>query len=154
MAMHESVDKQPRIAPISLDAATGKSKELLDELASRAGAPGPMGRTMANAPALLRKLGIADCFDYIADAGRIVRAKPDPAIFLDVAAALGVPAHLCIGVEDAAAGVVREEGLSLGAEAVAFVVGGHEVACARAVACGVPAVGDRAGGRGPRLQAA
>lgn len=58
-----------------------------------------------NAPALLQKLGIADCFDYIADAGRIVRAKPDPAIFLDVAAALGVPAHLCIGVEDAAAGI-------------------------------------------------
>lgn len=58
-----------------------------------------------NAPALLDKLGIADRFDYIADAGRIVRAKPDPAIFLDVAAALGVPAHLCIGVEDAAAGI-------------------------------------------------
>lgn len=58
-----------------------------------------------NAPALLQKLGIADCFDYIADAGRIVRAKPDPAIFLDVAAALGVPAHRCIGVEDAAAGI-------------------------------------------------
>jgi beta-phosphoglucomutase len=58
-----------------------------------------------NASALLQKLGIADCFDYIADAGRIVRAKPDPAIFLDVAAALGVPAHRCIGVEDAAAGI-------------------------------------------------
>ncbi|MEL1265370.1 beta-phosphoglucomutase [Pseudoxanthomonas putridarboris] len=58
-----------------------------------------------NAPTLLQKLGIADRFDYIADAGRIVRAKPDPGIFLDVAAALGVPAHLCIGVEDAAAGI-------------------------------------------------
>lgn len=58
-----------------------------------------------NAPMLLQKLGIADRFDYIADAGRIVRAKPDPGIFLDVAAALGVPAHLCIGVEDAAAGI-------------------------------------------------
>lgn len=58
-----------------------------------------------NAPALLDKLGIADCFDYIADAGRIVRAKPDPAIFLDVAAALGVPVQRCIGVEDAAAGI-------------------------------------------------
>lgn len=58
-----------------------------------------------NAPALLDKLGIADRFDYIADAGRIVRAKPDPAIFLDVAAALGVPSHRCIGVEDAAAGI-------------------------------------------------
>lgn len=58
-----------------------------------------------NAPMLLDKLGIADRFDYIADAGRMVRAKPDPAIFLDVAAALGVPPHRCIGVEDAAAGI-------------------------------------------------
>ncbi|WAC62164.1 beta-phosphoglucomutase [Pseudoxanthomonas sp. SL93] len=58
-----------------------------------------------NAPMLLQKLGIADRFDYIADAGHIPRAKPDPGIFLDVAAALGVPAHQCIGVEDAAAGI-------------------------------------------------
>lgn len=58
-----------------------------------------------NAPALLEKLGIADRFDYIADSGRIRRAKPDPEIFLDVAAALGVPPSQCIGIEDAAAGV-------------------------------------------------
>ena len=44
----------PRIQPIEMDAAPGKAKELLDELASRAGEPGPMVRAMANAPALLR----------------------------------------------------------------------------------------------------
>jgi uncharacterized peroxidase-related enzyme len=44
----------PRIEPIAVDAATGKGKELLDELASRGGEPGPMVRAMANAPALLR----------------------------------------------------------------------------------------------------
>lgn len=58
-----------------------------------------------NAPRLLQKLGIAERFDYIADAARIPRAKPDPGIFLDVAAALGVPPALCIGVEDAPAGI-------------------------------------------------
>jgi uncharacterized peroxidase-related enzyme len=44
----------PRIEPIEMDQATGKAKELLDELAGRGGEPGPMLRAMANAPALLR----------------------------------------------------------------------------------------------------
>jgi AhpD family alkylhydroperoxidase len=52
--MSEPNDELPRIAPISVQAATGKAKELLDELAGRGGEPGPMGRTMATAPALLR----------------------------------------------------------------------------------------------------
>lgn len=79
-------------------------REVLDA-AREAGLKLGLASASRNAPALLDKLGIADHFDYIADAGRIVRAKPDPAIFLDVAAALGVPAHRCIGVEDAAAGI-------------------------------------------------
>lgn len=79
-------------------------REVLDA-ARAAGLKLGLASASRNAPALLDKLGIADCFDYIADAGRIVRAKPDPAIFLDVAAALGIPPHRCIGVEDAAAGI-------------------------------------------------
>jgi uncharacterized peroxidase-related enzyme len=43
-----------RIEPIEVDQATGKAKELLDELAGRGAEPGPMVRAMANAPALLR----------------------------------------------------------------------------------------------------
>ena len=37
-----------------MDAATGRAKELLDELAGRGTPPDTMVRTMANAPALLR----------------------------------------------------------------------------------------------------
>jgi uncharacterized peroxidase-related enzyme len=44
----------PRIDPIAMDEATGTAKDLLHELASRGGEPGPMVRAMANAPALLR----------------------------------------------------------------------------------------------------
>jgi uncharacterized peroxidase-related enzyme len=44
----------PRIEPIDASRATGRTRELLDELASRGGEPGPMVRAMANAPALLR----------------------------------------------------------------------------------------------------
>jgi uncharacterized peroxidase-related enzyme len=43
-----------RITPIDPDQATGRARELLEELASRGGEPGPMVRAMATAPALLR----------------------------------------------------------------------------------------------------
>jgi AhpD family alkylhydroperoxidase len=43
-----------RIDPIRMEAAEGKARELLEEVVARGGDPGPMLRTMANAPALLR----------------------------------------------------------------------------------------------------
>jgi AhpD family alkylhydroperoxidase len=43
-----------RIAPVSVDAAEARSRELLEELAGRGSQPGPMVLTMAKAPALLR----------------------------------------------------------------------------------------------------
>jgi uncharacterized peroxidase-related enzyme len=43
-----------RIEPIEIDQAPAKARELLDEYAARTGEPGPMVRTMAHAPALLR----------------------------------------------------------------------------------------------------
>lgn len=80
-------------------------RELL-EAARAAGLKLGLASASRNAPALLRKLGIEDRFDYIADAARIARAKPDPEIFLTVARELGVAPERCIGVEDAAAGIV------------------------------------------------
>jgi hypothetical protein len=44
----------PRIEPIERGHAPAKARELLDEHATRAGEPGPMVRTLAKAPALLR----------------------------------------------------------------------------------------------------
>lgn len=58
-----------------------------------------------NAPLLLERMGIAELFDHVVDAGRITRSKPDPEIFLAAARGLGVEPHECLGVEDAAAGV-------------------------------------------------
>jgi uncharacterized peroxidase-related enzyme len=43
-----------RIDPIETERAPAKARELLDEYAARRGEPGPMVRTMASAPALLR----------------------------------------------------------------------------------------------------
>jgi uncharacterized peroxidase-related enzyme len=43
-----------RIEPVELEHASPKARELVDEYAARGGQAGPMVRTMANAPALLR----------------------------------------------------------------------------------------------------
>ncbi|NCI18472.1 beta-phosphoglucomutase [Cronobacter muytjensii] len=58
-----------------------------------------------NAPAILRALGLADAFDFCADAARLTHTKPDPEIFLAACAGLGVRPERCIGVEDAQAGI-------------------------------------------------
>lgn len=58
-----------------------------------------------NAFAVLAMLGITDKFDYVVDAAKIAKGKPDPEIFLKAASELGVPPQRCLGVEDAVAGV-------------------------------------------------
>jgi len=73
--------------------------------ARAAGLKTALASASRNAPRLLQKLGLSDCFDAIADARQIRRGKPDPEIFLTAAAALGVPPAHCIGIEDAAAGI-------------------------------------------------
>jgi beta-phosphoglucomutase len=50
-------------------------------------------------------LGITGKFDYVVDAAKIARGKPDPEIFLKAASELGVSPERCLGVEDAVAGV-------------------------------------------------
>ncbi len=71
----------------------------------RAGLKTALASASRNAPLLLERLGIAELFDYVADAGNIRHAKPDPEIFLAAAAGLGLAPTDCLGVEDAAAGV-------------------------------------------------
>lgn len=66
-----------------------------------------------NAQTVLARLGIADLFHHVVDAGRIANGKPDPEIFLSAAQALGVPPARCVGIEDAVAGVqsIRSAGM-------------------------------------------
>jgi alpha,alpha-trehalose phosphorylase len=58
-----------------------------------------------NAPDVLARLGIADQFDFIADAGAMAAPKPAPDIFLACADALGLAPSACVGIEDAQAGI-------------------------------------------------
>jgi len=84
------------------------------EQARAAGLKIGLASASRSAHELVHRPGVAEFFDHIADAARIVRPKPDPEIFLGVAAALGVPPADCLGVEDASAGIasIKAAGMS------------------------------------------
>jgi beta-phosphoglucomutase len=58
-----------------------------------------------NAPRIVAALGLAEQFDFCADASRIQYSKPDPEIFITACAGLGFAPAQCIGIEDAQAGI-------------------------------------------------
>lgn len=58
-----------------------------------------------NAPLILEKVRIRPLFDAVVDGNSIVRAKPDPEVFLEAARQLGAAPDSCYVFEDAAAGV-------------------------------------------------
>ena len=79
-------------------------REFMDK-ASAAGIKTAVASVSKNARDVLAYLGMADSFDYIADAKKITKSKPDPEIFLVCAEELGVLPEDCIGIEDAQAGI-------------------------------------------------
>ncbi|MEX0953450.1 MAG: beta-phosphoglucomutase [Nitriliruptoraceae bacterium] len=71
-----------------------------------------IGSSSRNAPEVLRRLGLFDAFDAIADGNTVTVAKPAPDVFLAAARMLGVDPERCVVVEDAASGV--DAGLAAG----------------------------------------
>lgn len=64
-----------------------------------------LGSASENAKNVVEKLGLTSYFDYIVDASKVSRGKPDPETFTTAADYLGIPYEECIGIEDAAAGI-------------------------------------------------
>ena len=58
-----------------------------------------------NAETVLSVLNIKNRFDYIADAAKVTKPKPDPEIFALCAFELGFEGKDCVGVEDAQSGI-------------------------------------------------
>ena len=58
-----------------------------------------------NGSFLLEAMGLSTYFDAIADPAKVAASKPAPDIFLAAAAGVDVPITLCIGIEDAQAGI-------------------------------------------------
>lgn len=64
-----------------------------------------IGSSSRNTPIILKRLGLENTFDAVADGNSISKSKPDPEVFLLAAKLMGLdPAH-CLVVEDADAGV-------------------------------------------------
>lgn len=70
-----------------------------------AGIPFALASASANARTILKKTGIEQEFVAIVDGSTLRPPKPDPAVFLEAAAALSLPPTSTLVVEDAVAGV-------------------------------------------------
>ncbi len=64
-----------------------------------------LGSASKNAQTILNQLNIEYLFDAIADGNNVVKAKPDPEVFLKAASMVQKKSNQCIVFEDAIAGV-------------------------------------------------
>lgn len=84
----------------------------LDEL-KMAGIRTAVASASKNAETILEALKIRDQFDFVVDAAEIKNSKPDPEIFLKALELLALSADVCVGLEDAAAGVDSIKGAGI-----------------------------------------
>lgn len=71
----------------------------------KAGLKTALASASKNAPFIIRRLGLEEEFDFLADAAKVKNSKPAPDIFLAAAEGLKLAPSACIGIEDAAAGI-------------------------------------------------
>lgn len=71
----------------------------------KAGIKVAVGSASKNTPLILRRVGINELFDAVADGNNVGRAKPDPEVFLKAADMTGIDPGRCTVFEDAVAGV-------------------------------------------------
>lgn len=64
-----------------------------------------IGSSSRNAPLIMERLGIGNCFDAIVDGRHISRTKPHPEVFLAAAGKLSLEPGDCVVFEDSAAGI-------------------------------------------------
>ncbi len=86
--------------------------------------------TMENIAATLQGLDIWPWFDCIITGARLAASKPDPAIFLDAAAGLGLTPNDCLVIEDSIAGVQAAKRAGMACLAVTNTRPAHDLAVA------------------------
>lgn len=67
--------------------------------------PMALGSASKNAVPILEKVGLSGYFNTVVDGTQVVKAKPDPEVFLIAASRLDLPAEECVVIEDAQAGI-------------------------------------------------
>ncbi|MGM0123070.1 beta-phosphoglucomutase [Enterococcus sp. AZ194] len=101
----------------------------LKEAASRA-IPCAIASASKNAPFILEKLGIKECFSVIVDPNTLAKGKPDPEIFLRAAKGLAIQPNEAIGFEDAQAGIeaIKAAGMyAVGIQTEEALVGANKI---------------------------
>ncbi|MFB1052014.1 beta-phosphoglucomutase [Paraliobacillus sp. JSM ZJ581] len=64
-----------------------------------------LGSASRNATFVLEQLGLIQYFDYIVNASKVSKGKPDPETFTTAADYFKLPYEACVGIEDATSGV-------------------------------------------------
>lgn len=67
--------------------------------------PMALGSASKNAIPILEKVGLLGYFSTVVDGTQVVKAKPDPEVFLIAASRLDLLPEACVVVEDAQAGI-------------------------------------------------
>jgi beta-phosphoglucomutase len=79
-------------------------RDLLKEIRD-AGMKTAIASSSKNAHTVLERLDIMNLFDGVADGNSVVNTKPAPDLFVYAAGLVRVPTTVCLGVEDADAGI-------------------------------------------------
>ncbi len=77
-----------------------------------------LGSASKNAPLILQRLGLDQYLDAVIDGNSVTVVKPNPAIFLCGAQALGLEPSACVVFEDAQAGIEAAKAAGCGIVAV------------------------------------
>jgi len=64
-----------------------------------------IGSASKNTPMILKRVGLEELFDAVADGNIVSKAKPDPEVFVKAAEMVGVKPGKCVVFEDAVAGI-------------------------------------------------
>ena len=125
-ALHEIMERKNGYYRDLLEDITEKdflegAPDLLKEIRAR-GLKMAIGSASKNTSTVLRKLGIHDSFDVIADGYSVEHGKPAPDLFLYAAEQMGVLPEQCAVIEDAASGITA----ALAANMIAVGVGPEE----------------------------
>jgi beta-phosphoglucomutase len=89
------------LCPHSVDSDVINTLSILKEK----GIKTAIGSSSKNAKFILKKIGLLDIFDDIADGTNIIKSKPDPEIFINAAALLKLENKDVLVVEDSTAGI-------------------------------------------------
>lgn len=65
-----------------------------------------LASSSTNANTVLKKINLFSHFDYIVDASRILKGKPNPEIFLTAAKGLLISPSNCVAIEDSRVGII------------------------------------------------